>query len=362
MNLHRATILLLTTLFLSACNSPTTTPVPAATVAPSPTILLPDQGLHFLMAGTDNEPVQLKRLPQGWIAYHPASWGTTIQRGDLIQPPPNGTATILCADLTIHVLTHEAGSPCQVTEPVLFWDGARIVNPMAPGQPIPFIISPRNTKILDEHPWLRWHDTGANSYTVSIIEAGSAIWEQTGVTGSELLYPNDAPPLEPDVSYLLEVVDEDSGASSGQDPAVGLGFQLLASEDAAAVIQTRDDIMALPLDEAAKNFTLAVYYAGQGFYGDALAALNEATLTQESPQLLLWRGRVLTAVRLNEDAKAAYADAVALAETIGDIESQAQAETYLWRMTGDMSHFDTAISLYQQLGDEHAIVALQNAR
>lgn len=349
-------------LLFTGCASPPATPTvpPISTMPPLTPTPLPDEGLHFLLTSSGIEAVQIKRLAQGWTAFHPASWGTTIQRGDLIQPPSDGDVVVLCADLTVHTLTQEAGSPCQVSQPDLFWDGVQIVRPMAPGQQVPFIIYPRRTGIIETHPLLQWHDTGASSYTVAIIQDGVAIWQEAGVTTTEIHYPDDAPPLEPGENYLLEITDVDSGASSSADPSKGLGFQLLAPEKTAVVNAARDKIMALPLDEGAKQFALANYYAGQGLYGDALAALDEVAVMHESPQMLLWRGRVLIAIRFNADAQTAFNDASILAETLGDVESQAEAQAELWELTGDEGHWDTAVALYQQLGDTERVSDLEN--
>ncbi len=349
-----ALIFLLLTLWLVGCAAPPnpTPPLaPTATLPPTP-IPLPDVGLHFLLTGSDSEPAQIKRLRQGWTAFHPVSWGTTSERGDLIQPPPGGIVTILCADLSLHILTAEGGNPCRVSQPDLFWEGERIINPMAPNQPIPSVIYPRSTKILEERPLLRWRDNGATSYAVSIVQDGGTIWEQTDVVGGELLYPSDAPPLQPGGSYLLEVRDETSNASSGQEGIPGRGFQLLTGAEVTAVRQKEMEIRALPLDEAGQQFVLAIYYTGQGLYGKALTALESANAVVDSPQIWLWQGRVLIAMRLKEDALVAYTTALILAEAIYDVESQAQAETMLWQLTGEAMHLDTAETLYQQFSNK----------
>jgi hypothetical protein len=360
MCLYRFTVLFIGIFLLTGCAGTTVSSVSTPTPEPSPTPPLSDMGLHFLVGSSGSGPVQLKRLGQGWTDFHPAAWGTTVQRGDLIQPPPNGTMTVLCADLSIHVISEETGSPCQVSQPDLFWDDKRIITPMSPGQTIPFIIYPRSTRILEERPLLRWHDSGGNSYTVSIVQDGRAIWQQAGVVGNELLYPADAPSLQSGNPYLLEVRNETSGASSGQEGIPGRGFQRLPDAEVTAVRQKEAEIRALPLDEAGQQFALAIYYAGQGVYGEALTALNRAATGTNSPQIELWRGHVFVAMRLNAEAKAIFAAASDLAASLGDLDSQAQAEKLLWELTGNPDHRDNALILYEELGDTEAIAALQN--
>ncbi|VAW30315.1 hypothetical protein MNBD_CHLOROFLEXI01-2235 [hydrothermal vent metagenome] len=353
--------IIVTLLFiLTACAlSPTPTVSPTATIAATPTATPePEKGLNFLVSSSGS--VQLKR--RVWSAYQPVAFGTTIRRGDLIRPSSGAEVTILCSDLTVHIIDQEDGSPCRVREPDLFWEGVRIVNPMAAPADFPYILHPRKTQIVDARPWLRWHDNGGSSYTVAIIQGGEAIWQQSGVTGTELRYPNDAPLLEAGVNYLLEVINEDSGASSNQEPIKGLGFQLLPAETASLVEQTQAEIRALPLDAGAQSFALAIYYAGQGLNGEALALLDEVAQTHNSPLVQLWRGHMFLATRLNEEAQEAYTEAMSLATTLGDIETQAQAQTGLWRATNDESYFDAAILLYQQLGDEQTITDLQEEK
>lgn len=345
-------------LALASCGttSPTPTASPATpTTAPT---ALPDSGRHFLV--DDGGQAQIKRPL--WNSYQTVSFGAAVQRGDLILPAEGTAVTILCADLSVQSITQEGGVPCQVAEPALFWDGERMVNPRAPGDAIPYILYPRRTSIIEAHPLLQWHDTGASGYAVALVEDGRAIWQERGVPATQLRYPDDAPPLEPSATYLLEITDEDTGKSSSEDPAKGLGFQLLAAEEAAAIQQKREEMMDLPLAEAGRLFGAAVYYAGQGLYGDALTFLDKALAIQESPPLWLWRGDLLIAIRLNDGAQTAYTAAATLAETSGDVESQAQAQAKLWQMTGDEGYGDTAVALYEQLGDADMVAILENQR
>lgn len=343
---------------LTSCDPPPPPPpTPTPTIAALPSsIPESEQGLNFLVSTT--ESVQLKR--RDWFDYQPVSFGATIRHGDLILPPPGEVVTILCADLTVYTIEQEEGSPCEVTNPDLFWDGVRIITPMAAPASFPYILYPRNTQILDAHPLLRWHDTGASSYTVAIIEGGEPIWEQTGVTATEIRYPDDAPPLVPEIIYLLRVRDEETDKDSSEDPIPGLGFHLLDAETATQITATEAEIHALALDPAAQQFAQAIYYAGQGLHGDALVLLNTIAQTQDAPAIQLWRGHLLLATRLYSEAEIAYNNALTLATTLGDVETQAQAHIGLWHATKTITHFDKACTLYQQLGDEQAIANLQN--
>jgi hypothetical protein len=70
-------------------------------------------------------------------------------------------------------------------------------------------------------------------------------------------------------------------------------------------------------------------------------------------------GSTLAAMKLPEEAKAAYQMALERAESLGDLESQATAHAGLWRVTHNEDEFEQAIALYEQLGDQGAVKALE---
>jgi len=317
----------------------------------------PDLGPNLLIE-TEGR-VSLQRAD--WADYAPVSLGAEIRRGDLVRPDEGQAVKVLCADLSLHTLERKSGSPCRVTEPVLVYGSARLLAPRADpnaGQ-IPYLLHPRNTDVLDERPVLRWHDTGAGSYTVAILQGGKALWQEMGVQGSEMRYPDDAPALEPGVDYLLAVTDEDTGRHSGEDEAKGLGFRVLGAEERSAIEARRDEILALPLEEAARRFALAVCYAGLRLRGDALMLLDEVSADLDAPTVHLWRGELLLAMQLPLEAEGAYGAALLAAEATGDREAQAAAQAGLWQVTKDQTWLDAAIQGYEALGDQGQADALR---
>ena len=127
--------------------------------------------LNLLIAAEGQ--VFLKR--EDWREYVPVTLGAEIRRGDLIRPEENTEVTILCADLSLRKVTQESGCPCRVTTPVLAYGETHILAPRAAGGEIPYILYPRRTLVLEERPRLRWHDTGAVTYTVGILRGLSLI-------------------------------------------------------------------------------------------------------------------------------------------------------------------------------------------
>lgn len=308
--------------------------------------------------GTEGK-VELKRL--AWSDYQPATFGARLQRGDLLLP--EGRTTVLCADLSLHQIQAETGVPCPVQEPVLWRGESIVVTPRGADVLIPYVLHPRKTRVLTPTPWLRWHDTGAASYTV-MVRGGGQEWEQEGVAGGEMQYQTDAPPLKPGVDYLLVVMDEDSGRSSTEDPCKGLGFGVLSDEERAAVEARAAEIKALELDEPTRRFVLATYYAGQELRGEALVLLDELSDTLDTPAVHLWRGELLREMVLSDEAAMAYQVALERAEALGDKESQARAQAGLARTLTDedkaKQHYEQAIDLYEALGDKAQAEALRD--
>jgi hypothetical protein len=153
---------------------------------------------------------------------------------------------------------------------------------------------------------------------------------------------------------------ENSGVPSVDGPHRRLGFQRVTDEELATIRQQEEVIMVWLLAEAEKQSALAFYYPQQRLLGEALAALESKAIRMESPQVGLWHGRVLTAIYRYDEATATYTTARTLANALGDLESQAQTETLLWKLTGNPTHRANALTIYQQLGDTEAIATLQN--
>jgi len=351
---------------LSACGPTVTTAPPPPTTPASPPSSIPateptprPDELHLLV-GIEGK-VELKR--SAWGDYQLATLGARLQRGDLLLP--DGRVTVLCADLSLHQVQAESGVPCPVQEPVLRRVKSMVVTPRGADVLIPYVLHPRKTRVLTPRPWLRWHDTGAASYTV-IVRGGGQEWKQGGVTGSEMQYPTDAPPLNPGVDYLLAVMDEDSGRSSTEDPCKGLGFEVLSNEERAAVETRAVEIEALELDEPTQQFVLATYYAGQELRGEALVLLDELSGTLDTPAIHLLRGDLLREMALSDEAAMAYQVTLERAEVLDDKESQARALVGLARTLTDKAkvkqHYEQAIALYEALGDRVQVEALRDEK
>jgi hypothetical protein len=324
---------------------------------PSPTSPPPtSSGLNLIIVA-DGE-VLLQRA--NWTTFHPTSFGAVLYRGDQLQPTANAKIVVLCEDLTTWTvpsgLRSGLSNGCsQSPEPALVSSRSLIANTRGETDPfIPYIISPRATKLLDAVPVLRWNEVhNAQSYTVRL---SGTDWQET-VTGTEITYLGDEP-LQAGETYLL-IVEADNGKSSKEEGLPGLGFSLLDEETAQRVRADAETATKLEISEEAKTFVLAQIYAGHSLYAEAIEAL-EGLVESGTRNANVYRslGGFYRDVGLLGLAEKNYSEASSLAGSNGDIETFAAAqaslaEVYLaqGRKGEAIGPFEKAKEGYETLGD-----------
>ena len=363
-------VLLLTLVACQVTLVPATPRPEAAT--PTPAISLQESGPQFLLHTASL--VQLNR--EGWPAYHPVAFGTVLYPTDLLKVEEK--TAILCVGPELEVKTVSPGEhrvPCPPAEGILNYRGAhfrvRLADTAGTGD-IPFILYPRTTLLLEDRPTLYWNDTGASSYTVMLTQAGQHVWMEENVTDFTLPYPAGRAPLEQGEDYRLVVIDNNSHISSRQNEPAGTGFRLATRQEKNQIEDQLRKIRALePLTSADLQFILGVYYASlepsaiSGFspVGEAWLVFNELAKTQEVPAVQLWHGDILTRLKMPDDlVETAYQTALAHAETLNDIESQAAARVRLWCLTETEPYLDEAVELYQELDAQAEVQRLQQGQ
>lgn len=368
MRIHRIPYLLLVcNLFsglLAGCQLGASTSVPSASGEVPVSLLI-----------SLNAQVEIKR--EGWNDFLPIGFGTFIYPTDLLKP--SDSTNILCPDLhTIKTLNSLGRNACPLPdnsgltshgelvfsgmnyEKLLISAGTRNAIPAE----IPYILYPRSTKIVEGYPILRWNDTNAQSYTVEIRHGSKTIWQQADVSGTQLEYPASKPPLAPGNDYLLVVTDNSTRRSSREDPNKGLGFQVVSSDQLAAIDAQQQAILNLEgLDPTAQKLALALYNSNNGLWGQSVALLQEIVRSQpEDPALYLYLGRALEKTKLSDEEQSAYQTAFDKAKNLNDLESMADALSMLWAVTHDQAYFDQALDLYQRIGDQDKVEKLQDVR
>jgi hypothetical protein len=330
----------------------------------SPSVSLPasnDTAGFNLLIVSDGD-VQLKR--NQWTDFHPASFGALLYRGDQIRPASGAKAIVLCNNL--ETWNVPAGTPSglsngcpQDSEPALVRSSSLIGNTRGSSDPlIPYIISPRATKLLTAKPRLSWNPVpGANSYTVHI---SGTDWQET-VDTPELTYPG-TPALQPGTDYLL-VVESSNGKSSKDEGLPGLGFTLLPTEVAQKIRSQEARLDALKLPSGANTFARAQLYAGQGLYAEAIELLEKAAQQEKQPaNIYLALGGLYQQTGLFSLAEARYMSALDAANQVNDAESLAAAQhglgqvyTSLGNKTEAAGWLNKSKSGYENLGDQQQV-------
>ncbi|MDL1942394.1 hypothetical protein FBQ99_08615 [Chloroflexi bacterium CFX2] len=337
---------------LSSCN--TVAPRELSSVSNNIILLFPDEAAQ----------VELKR--DGWEQYVKVSFGTIISITDLIKS--DGAGVVLCPDLSIRPIPTRGRAPCDVNKGWLKYNNYEFGSQRGYiAQEIPYIIYPRSSSILTFEPSLYWHDTGASSYTVSIRKDGKSIWENKSISGNYFQYPLSGPDLITAEDYLLIVTDNDTGRSSNEDPAKGLGFEVPEQGVLKLVEQRQSEIMSLEdLSIPARKLTLAIYYANvdispnRRLLGESWVLLDEIKESLNEPIVYYQLGNVYSSLSLNENAITAYENAYILAKQREEKEIQALSSSHLWRLTGSKIYLDESVYIYEQIGDQEKVQILKN--
>jgi hypothetical protein len=337
--------------------------------------------LVFMTAVWAQTPIHLVVDVQGqvtlkrshWQIENPLSFGTEVALGDLLHLlEPSAQVAVLCADLSLEIISGQEFSSiaCSEQNPVLYYRGDRIAPVRAPPTlNLPRVLSPRATKLLSNRPTFHWEAIEEASYTVRLKKLPNDLVWETVTTDNYLPYP-DEPPLEPDVSYILEVEARvgDTSYFSSAEGIPNLGFRVLDETGREKVLSDAEKISALPLSEMARAFVLAKHYAGNELYAESLEQLSISDVALNfGPQYAL--GKLYNDVSLPDFAATHFTNALDLAVTHGNVEGEAQAHFQLARLADSVwnhikrasYHYEAAQLLYHSLGDEKHALEVQVA-
>ncbi|MDM8526704.1 tetratricopeptide repeat protein [Anaerolineales bacterium HSG24] len=346
---------------LLACGgnpTPTTSPRAIATPTNTPistpiTELAPGVNLLVNLTGE----ATLKRA--GWSDYHPTGFGMVLERGDLLKLSSGAEAQVLCDELTLWSVPSGApaglnnGCP-QPPEPALIRFGGKIGGTRGGDESIPYIISPRNTTILDEKPLLQWypHDPNA-TYTIRI--SGIKDWKKEGVTGNQLQY--DGPILKAGQSYLLIVETDDRVISSQDEGGIERNFKLITETKRLELQSQVNEIRTLKLTSPAEALILAHLYAGHDVFSEAIDMLETAiTNGQTDPIFYYTLAELYRESGLYLLALPHYETTLQLAQDNLELRAEAHAglgEVYIALGDGAMAkeQLTKACEGYEVLGD-----------
>jgi hypothetical protein len=318
-------------LVLTACHNSLVTP------APTPLI---DTNLLFILDGK----VNVKRVQ--WSNYVSVSSYAPLYWGDQLAPSKGSNVVVLCDDLSLWIVPADIPSGVnngcfRNNRASLNRSSGNIGETRSSNNPlIPYLISPRETKILTDKPLLRWHPIpGAKKYKVEI--RGDGLDWQTETTSTEFVYPGE-PVLIPGRQYLL-IVEADNGRSSKEEEEVGLGFAKLSGADRDNLEKGMRKILAANLPEQESEYAIIQLYIKYGLVSEAIQRLEELMLQEPSnPRVYSALGQLYLDIGLPYLAEPHYKNALDVAKTGMDLESEAVAQEGLGNVYLSIGNTDEA--------------------
>jgi hypothetical protein len=173
---------------------------------------------------------------------------------------------------------------------------------------IPYIVSPRYTKLLTPFPILRWNNINSEKpYEVKLCRIDlfgreDCFWHHNTLIGLtlrkdyslvEMPYANkEFPNLEPG-TYTLRVKSGFTSSTMEQEPSqyssnstrqdiLGSQFQVVSSEESSKIISKTYVLKASKSpNPAGVEVDIAFFYASNGFYADAIQELEDFLLRKE---------------------------------------------------------------------------------
>jgi len=308
--------------------------------------------------------VKIKRA--GWWNYQRAYGGELLNSSDRLQLGQGAAVKVLCSNLFTWNLRTKGEFPvsrgCPVTQTPILKNNNRSRTRASSDLTIPYIISPRNTAILDEQPILRWNAVeGATSYQVQV--RGSQVNWTTEVNQPQVVYSGE-PPFQPGSRYWV-IVTADNGKSSLEElPA---GFTVLSEEETQEIRAKIEQLQQQPLNEESKAIALAHLYRSHDLNAAAIDVLEEL-VTQGNPTTAVYQllGSIYDQVGLIRLAEEEYEMALERAKAEDNMEAQAMLQSSLAEVKEALDELPQAFQLFQAaqanyrtLGDEEQVQQLQ---
>lgn len=311
------------------------------------------------------------------------SIGEIVQPGDLILLDADEQVTILCADSSVVQLdSMDQAVRCENDPggPIITWRGNSLMN-IQRGDPrrftrIPYLITPRNTRLLTNTPEIRWSPlANAETYHVQLFNGGVLSWERQGVTETTVT----PPPLAPG-AYVVCITPLDQAGHSisfPRDP-IPQEFEILTEEEIASIEEQRDALTRLSTDNGMEtdvvDYQRVIYYTQVRLYTDAIRTLqallafnvyeaqtDPLSLPQPtetlvgSPAPYLYLGELYNAVSLPIETRNSFEAALTIAQQINDEEATAMARAHLAELTPDhepaVAYYREAIEFFENVGD-----------
>ncbi|GET37334.1 tetratricopeptide repeat protein [Microseira wollei] len=293
---------------------------------------------------------------RGRSQFHRTSVGTNLYSGDLLKLNRGIRAIVFCYENRQSWRVPEgisgAGNGCPPTSQAIFTPSGPIGPTRSSSYPIPDIISPRRTAILNNKPTFRWYPVaGATSYIVRVSGTG-VNWEQE-VSTTEIVYASDRA-LQPGGIYSLSV-------KANNSPVVAQEvFTLVKLEDAQRILTDIEAVNRQDLPDEGKILILVEIYLKNKLIAEATDKLEDLVKRGTKTAAFYYTlGELYGQIGLINLALNRYLQAIELGKTANDIEAQAQAKTRLAAFYSAMGNFKEAINWLTQAKTEYETLGEQ---
>jgi hypothetical protein len=241
------------------------------------------QGVNTILSVTGKVTVMKKQ----WQKPQPAFTSLTLSLDDRLEVAPKAIVKVYCSNLTQYTFKpgkHTISGGCPAGIAVIRLPNSNNDTLRNGGTKeaalikLPYLITPRETKILTDRPQLRWNSVpGATKYTVKIDGIN---WE-TQTNKTEIAYSGEYP-LQAGNRYRI-VIETDNGVSSKSDDE-NVGFIILDAKTKKAVSDAVKTIQQQQLSPEEKGLILAQLYRSYDLNADAVQEL-EGLLKQGSQSI-----------------------------------------------------------------------------
>lgn len=279
-----------------------------------------ESGLNFISEIKGDVEVKYN----GNSKYEKIYPGNILNPSDKLRLSKNASAKVMCNNLFVWEIDSQGEFPvskgCPSTNTSVFrkntlTDKARAAN----NSNIPYLISPRNTTILNGKPTLSWNPVSAASYRVQIFSVGEEFNWTTEVGEATVVYSGNKP-MPPGI-YKVNITASDGASTKDKDDSV---FFIMPDEkDISQINGYVEELQQKPLSNSSKILALAHLYRSYDFNAKAIELLEElvkdGNQTTAVHQLL---GSIYKQIGLNELAKDRYLKALELAKAEGNLKAQ----------------------------------------
>ena len=324
--------------------------------------------LNFIVAIAGN--VQMKR-PQ-CTGYKPVSIGTLVNPSDKLRLSKGASAKIQCTNLDVWDLgdpgEFSISQGCPSSRPVLRRRNRTTTRTRTGNDStVPYLIIPRNSKVLTSQPKLRWNPVaGVKKYQVQLSGPNGFNWK-TEVNQPQAVYSGKEP-LKPGFRYWLNVTTDNGVTTKNKD---NVGFTVMSEADSQRVKTGITKLQQQGLKGEGNILALAHLYRSNDLHGDAIDLISDFIKKDKSIQKYrsIQKGKPSSAVHqllantyqqvgLNLLAREKYMNALKLAQTEKNLEAQALIQTSLGEIDFSFNKFQDALQWYeaaqvgyQELGD-----------